>query len=416
MANRRRRHKSKSSETYRNYIAKGQILLRKLLEKKGFSNEIIKAVLDSGYLAMKADTVLAPGSMHIVDGFYGSKTMWGLIPLGFFSNYLRQPLDKYVFPKMSRHYKVSSLQDAKARLLDDPNAPFYLAGEMAFRGQTNKYSIKRQIPNPMARDIDGSEELILASYWRQFLPSIIDRTRSLKSNTIDAFFSDPILRKNIPDNIMNTIDQFDSGGYRLIDEYNVWSHTDDLTLAEKFTDNVMPRTGYVRYSREGRLFRQLPTIQQHYGIRTAGLDVTFDLSVACFFALNSFSFNENGKGYFQRKNKDVNPVVYCFVFHDPPLTKTLDITSSFDWFKDFEPLRPKRQNCALVGTDSFSVNVAQADMAVILELDLDFDTSGLPDQNYLFPSASEDPFYSYLLEKKKTDPLWSEIIEYQDFH
>ena len=208
------------------------------------------------------------------------------------------------------------------------------------------------------------------------------------------------------------IEQFDLVGYRLIDETLVWDHIDNPTVAEKYGDKSVPRTGYVRFSEEGRLLRQLTTIQQHYGIKTAALDVTFDLSVACFFALNSFSLNHNGRGYFYRTYENINPVVYCFVFRDPPLTRTFDLTSSFPWFKDFEPVRPIRQNCALVGTGSFSINIARPDIAVILELDLDFDISGLPDQNYLFPSISEDPFYLYLLEKK-SNPVWNDVIEYE---
>jgi hypothetical protein len=405
------RKRDKDNSTFKEYISDDQILLQELLTEKGFSKAVIKDVLDSGYLAMQADTFVAGKSMHVVDGFYGSKTLYGLIPLGIFCEYLRRPRESFAFPKMRKRYKVRSVDEAINRLRNDLNEPFFSAGEMAFRGQTRRHTIKRPIPNPSARDIHGNEDLILPSYWRKFLHSFIDRPATIKSETIRAFFSDPLLRGKIPEDALRTIENFESYGYHEMEETFVWGKVNDPTLAETIYNRIAPEQ-YVRLTKQGRLLRQLPLTQQHYGIATAGIDVTFDLATACFFALNSFRLGEGDKGFFHRMRKNINPIVYGFVFHDPPLTKTRDLVQSFDWFEHLKPIRPIRQRCAIVGTDSFSVNVAVPDIAVIFELDRNFKDKNIPDQNYLFPNKDEDPFYSYLLEKRKTNQAWKEVVEY----
>ena len=189
MATKRNRRKNNSKTTFKSLVSNDQVLLQELLSARKFSVELIKSVLNSGYFATKATSIAASNSIHVGDGFYGSKTFYGLIPLDIFCDYLKRPLDRYAFPKVTKRYKVHSLKEAIYQLQNDINVPFFLAGEMAFRGQTKRYYIKRSIPNPMARDLYGTEELILASYWRQFLRSINNRPVSIKSQTVD--FSSP---------------------------------------------------------------------------------------------------------------------------------------------------------------------------------------------------------------------------------
>jgi hypothetical protein len=151
-------------------------------------------------------------------------------------------------------------------------------------------------------------------------------------------------------------------------------------------------------------------------MNTIGLDVTFDLATAAFFASHSFSLKPNGKATFEPVAANTNVgVIYCFVFRDPPVKKTNALISELRMFEHLLPVRPIRQTCALRTFDVTEIAAASLDLDAVLYLDSDFALAGLPGREYLIPGA-DDPFYQALLEQKNiggpVGEVWKEIVEY----
>ncbi|WP_220384641.1 hypothetical protein, partial [Klebsiella pneumoniae] len=75
-------------------------------------------------------------------------------------------------------------------------------------------------------------------------------------------------------------------------------------------------------------------VEQHYATQTVGLDISFDIETAIFFATHKFLFNSDGKAYHSKVKKgEHNGVIYGFCFRDPPVKKTEFLIEKFDLFK-----------------------------------------------------------------------------------
>lgn len=155
-------------------------------------------------------------------------------------------------------------------------------------------------------------------------------------------------------------------------------------------------------------------VEQHYGIDTCGLDVTFDPGTALYFARHKFQKRADGKAYYD----DIVPghhhgVLYSFVFTNPGVTKTKDMVRDVGVFDHIPPTRPIQQQCALLGFDAFSFNAALTDVDAVFYLKPDFDTKGLPEFRDLFPGPGDDPFYAALLDLRQKHPSALEgLVEY----
>lgn len=63
-------------------------------------------------------------------------------------------------------------------------------------------------------------------------------------------------------------------------------------------------------------------VEQHYDTQTAGLDISFDIETAIFFATYKFLFNSHGNAYHSKiKKGEHEGVIYGFRFRDPPVKK-----------------------------------------------------------------------------------------------
>lgn len=155
-------------------------------------------------------------------------------------------------------------------------------------------------------------------------------------------------------------------------------------------------------------------LEQHYGMATAGLDVTFDLKTALFFASHRFVRQADGRCRYERVPAGQHRgLVYCLVFIDPALTRSSDAVEAIPIFEHLDPRRVYRQQCALPIFDADAVNEAICHARLILELTHDFDITGLPRSQYLFPPSSEDTFYGALLNAKREHPeFFGDVVEY----
>lgn len=171
---------------------------------------------------------------------------------------------------------------------------------------------------------------------------------------------------------------------------------------------------YYRHKIDGPSDPEFPLLEQHYGMDTHGLDVTFDLATALFFATHKFTTHGDGTATYEPVPRGNHKgVVYSLVFEDPPLRRAEWMVREIDSFSHIPPKRPIMQQCALPYFDTYSINEAPRDTHATLELDADFDTAGLPTFDSLFPSPEKDPFYDALLEMKSKSDSFNKVVEYR---
>lgn len=144
-------------------------------------------------------------------------------------------------------------------------------------------------------------------------------------------------------------------------------------------------------------------IGQHYGLPTHGLDITTDLNVAHWFALNRwYSYEQNDKEYqwYKPREKSLtgkiidNPVIYILAV-EKGLKRDLDQVD----YIDLQSLRPERQNAFLhYGGWGLHNNICAQDVKAAVFLTKKYDFKSDLTTEYMFPSSSEDYCYGQLLD------------------
>jgi len=158
---------------------------------------------------------------------------------------------------------------------------------------------------------------------------------------------------------------------------------------------------------------EAPLLEQHYGMPTIGLDVTFDPATAFFFASHSFPSDGRRVGCEPVASGSHRGVVYCFVFEWPPVKETEFLVKDISLFTNLPPLRPIRQQCGLPAFHVNEIAAAARDLHAVFHLDEAFDVSGLPSAAALFPGREEGRFYDALLELRDRAPeISGSVIEY----
>ena len=353
-------------------------------EAHGFNTDEAEQMRASGYSIMEASLYGMGDSVPcIFDSFYGSKWLIGLTPIDkFFTDFFK------VSPP---EFEVSSLTEIEAILGSQPHSNF--RGRMVFRGQTREYFAKRSFPNPRTNTPDG-ERLILPGYWRKFHSDWNERFKAPPYTSLFATtFGDELVFHGITD--------WETLGEKNMRRYGIHTMSD----LETFPDDESKEYGkrWRTFKVNGPFSRDLPLVEQHYGIETCGLDVTFSPKVAAFFATNKFNLDTDGEAYFgPHTSKD--RIIYAFVFRDPSLEETEEVVRDVESFGHLFPTRPIRQRCALPFFHVTNINEAVCDLHCIFRLDEDFHVGDVPTQTELFPTQSEDPFYKAALEVQKKLP------------
>jgi hypothetical protein len=155
--------------------------------------------------------------------------------------------------------------------------------------------------------------------------------------------------------------------------------------------------------------------EQHYASQTAGLDISFDVETALFFATHRFRQDEGELAYYEQVDAPHHAgVICCFRFLMPFVEKSRHLIQDTDFFKTFRAERVLRQACGLPLFDPYERNVAVTDIDCIIELEPDFEDASELTPEFLFPSAAEDPFYAKLLELKDDFPTeLANVVEYR---
>lgn len=160
---------------------------------------------------------------------------------------------------------------------------------------------------------------------------------------------------------------------------------------------------------------KLPLILQHYGMHTASLDVTKDMDVALFFALNMFDFEE--AQFFEiNSSAKSDPVIYLFARSIPYGFGGTAILPSELIMRETGPhvfpvpKRILRQQCGLLwGSNLYGWNY-YADLLIgKIQLRGFIDKSSYQ-SGYLFPSDHDDNLYNLLCRAR---PELRGLIKYK---
>lgn len=341
--------------------------LESILKTRGVSEKKINEVLESGYtigkflISFKGDT-----SEKIIDKMYGNKGSSSCFEIDEFIEYI---LGRHKFPELPPfpEYTVRNIDEINEILNDNRRQRYIKNGALSYRGQTSQYTYKRKIPSPVRANKDNQELSIFPGQFRQSGEFYTFNELPKEKRTLTHFLQE--LEPNNP----------------------------QIYLDSTYAYDIM-RT------------------EQHYATQTSGLDISFDIETAIFFATHRFKFSPSKKATYERiKKGDHKGVIYGFCFRDPVVKSTEFLISEFDLFKTYKPERVLRQNCALPLFGEHERNIATTDLDFIIKLHEDFDYEGLRTPEYMFPNAQDDTFYGKLLELKKRHPdLLSNIVEYEE--
>jgi hypothetical protein len=374
--------------------------LWELMKRRGISDDWRDRIIDSDYILMPNVHGFSSEEISCVaDLAYGSKMHIGLTPVDeFFEDILRAEPSGPRAPT----YKVSSLSNLLTILNTDRHRRYFEGGWMSFRGQTREYSMKRSCPNPHIRDEEGRERLIIPSFWRQFKDDWSRRFAVEKpTSLLSSILGHELIYYGLP-----SVSELTE---RNLARYGPHSLSD----LEDF-DDPESREYYRRWQlNKINADWEMPLVEQHYGIDTCGLDVTFDYKTALFFATNMFMTNSDEIAFYKPVQAGQHTgVLYAFVFRDPSITQTADMVRSIRIMDHVSPIRPIWQKCALPIFESWNFNEAATDLDAVFYLTPDFECDEMLTQDKLFPPEDEDPFYKAVLDLRERFP---DLAQYRKF-
>lgn len=340
--------------------------LPRLLHNLKVSDSLIDAALDSGYFIRDwIDPFTGQTYATVSDRMYGNKQLSSSFEIEKFVRHLR---GEKVFEPLPPFVEVTVHdQEGLLAVLGERQRQRYVSdGSMSFRGQPKEYRLKRKVPNPRRSDRNGRELSILPGLYRQ---------------TGDEYsFARPVQERKPWRGFLNELEP----------------NAKILSPASPFAYDIM-RT------------------EQHYATQTPGLDVTFDIQTALFFAMYQFRWKSDGTATYARvKPGDHQGVIYCFRFCDPSVKETEFLIRDFDFFKTNRPERILRQRCGLPLLGEHERNIAITDIDCIIHLAPDFHYDAPLSRMYLFPGVFEDEFYRLLLTVKDRCPEeLNSVVEYE---
>lgn len=341
--------------------------LERTLKDSGLSEKKIEDILDSGYIIRDFDDPFSGRTWQSVsDRMYGNKRFSSSFDIDKFIEYVD---GEYNFPDLPEFvsFNVKCKTDIN-EVLSKPRRKHYIENEsMSFRGQTKEYKFKRIIPNSVRSDKKGEELSIMPGIYRQ-------------GGSFYSFNREAI-------------------------ENRSFMHL--LRELEPNNPSIYP---------DSQNAYDIMRVEQHYATQTAGLDISFDIDTAIFFATHKLTFNARNKAFHEKIERGNHlGVIYCFRFIDPPIKKSQYLIDKFDLFKTFRPERIIRQSCGLPLIGEYERNVSITDLDCVLYLDKNFHYEEGKTPEYMFPNAQDDGFYGKLLEIKSRYPNeLKNVVEYEN--
>ncbi|WP_146187802.1 hypothetical protein [Limnohabitans sp. T6-5] len=376
------------------------------MEARGVPHTIASKAAEAGYVVWPIENGWGntPRSM-VMDCHYGLK-MSGLFELDEFAAFLNGAQTPAQPPIDTPTYKnVRDLKDLREIAESPRHREAIEQGFTSFRGQPRDYWMSRSVPNPRICDAQRMERIITPSYWRQFLDQPLSARNLGPSQSIfETFQADELVYHGIAD-------------WRTLHKRNHERYGPHFSISDLEDFHDPESQEYFKRWKRHRFHDcyEYPLIEQHYGKKTIGLDITFDLATAAFFASHRWSELSNSlKATYRHINEGEHEgVIYFFRFRDPAVRQTDYLVNKLGVFEHLPVERPIRQRCGLPAFRANEIAAAARDLDAVILLDANFDTDGLPEPNHLFP-LSEDPFYLALLEQKKRfGTPWNWVVDYE---
>lgn len=163
----------------------------------------------------------------------------------------------------------------------------------------------------------------------------------------------------------------------------------DGTVWDRYTKLLRPGQDSVRQN----------LVLQHYGAPTPFVDVTRDIRVAEWFALDRLHVDAHGVLTAERATgRSHAPVIYVlFSLEDlTPLVDTAELVTAE------ESLRPHRQSCALIGgPGNLYRNAVSRFVGLKIEFADSFVPRTMPTTRHLFPGPDEDNTLKHILAREE---------------
>ena len=338
--------------------------LEEELRSRGVADELIARVKDSGYFLKAWATMSGQPHYTVSDSLYGNKGLSSSFELERFIRHISGEPAFDPLPPLNR-IRVRNRREIEEYLQDQRLQRYQSEGSLTMRGQPREHWLRRAIPNPVRATAEGKEISILPGLYRQ-------------SATL----------------------------------YSLETPFDEQRSIEAFRDEIesAPDEGLHAF-----FARDFLHVEQHYARQTAGLDVTFSIESAIFFATNKFMINGNGHARYEAVHRgDHQGVIYLFRFGSPSVRRTEFLIKDFDYFRTNQPVRVIRQVCGLPYFESHERNIAVTDVDTVIELEQDFDGESSFSAEHMFPNVAEDKFYGRLLTLKSRFPkALEDVVEYK---
>jgi hypothetical protein len=343
-------------------LAAFQAELEERLRAKGADDTIVSDVLASGYyMRTFGDPFSGRTWVSVSDGLYGNKQLSSSFEPDAFVDYAVRRVNAFPPLPSFRTIMVKTKEDIAA-VLSEPRRKHYLNEvSLSFRGQPQQYKLKRRLPNPVRSDERGEELSILPGAYRQ----------TALPYTFDVNVTEQRIAEWLPPALLS-------------EGADVYSSNDPMR------------------------------VEQHYATQTRGLDVSFSVEVALFFATHRFRLRADGKALYDRVAQGEHTgAIYAFRFRDPPVKSTAFLIRHFDLFRNHVPERVLRQECGLPLMGDEERNIAITDIDCVMQLHPDFPHEGGLTPEDLFPAAADDRFYAELLRHKDRHPdKLASVVEY----
>lgn len=332
-------------------------------------------IIDSHYQA-----IWNPVPLNVT-GYYGSEGR--NLPPGL-SRYGDRPVAR---AKWSRMPKILIHDFQELTDIVDAVRESFPQKQIFFRGQGEHFRLNRsKLVNRLFYDDPEVDELSLPTY------------ASRHKFEFDSFFAAFQLQIQ---GILYA--RFDKNKFQeLRPDWKFWGPVSPFTDHE--INDMYERWFRLYYSYEWEML--VIGLAQHYGIPTHGLDITNDLNVTLWFALNKwYQYQKGDTGYCwykplertPRNALEEYPVLYILAT-DTDLKRDLDQVE----YVDLPALRPMRQNAYLhYGGWGFHTNICAEDVVAAVFLSEKFKSPELPSVEWLFPDVKEDLFYGELIELKR---------------
>ncbi len=362
---------------YRDLFANKIKRMEEYLKGEGIKDDLIENMVESGYICFN----------HIIyDTYYGLKNEY-LPPITIeqIKFYQENKRHRRVFPPFDKIFTVKNFMEIDD-ILSDIKSKYK---NVVYRGATNLYTFKRPFPSPYFSDSNGYEISLVSSYFRKFSQNYMER---IEKESIISFLR-PFLHNVYYEQFNDLWLQFENGEIL---------HQDFCDRAESFRDKLW--NNYISNT-------DASTVEQHYGIDSRMLDVTFDIKIALFFAFNNLVKIKNS--YYDYVEIGKKEYTNAVVFVLKPHTDLLDI---LEWKYDdieingYKCIRPIRQQCTSLSSSIDAINEAASEVVAIIKFDKEFELpTDIPEKDYLFPSPKEDPFFEALI---RLNPDAKEIMRY----